>query len=77
MNKKNKQRLLELCEQLEELVMEMGEIANEVRDKIENMPENLQASQRVEDWQSAVDTLDNAIANFDMGIGDLHEMELE
>jgi uncharacterized protein (DUF1697 family) len=76
MNKKIRKRLQEMLEIIEGLNEEIQlDIIDNLNDKIENMPENLQSSQRAEDWQLAVDTLEEIHDDLSNAVDKLHEME--
>ena len=53
MNKKQRERLNELIEQVEGIVSEIEEMAEEEQEKYDNMPENMQDSERGEAFQEA------------------------
>ena len=58
MNKQQRKRLNELIEQVEGIVTELDEMAQEEQEKYDNMPEGLQESERGEALQDAADNLE-------------------
>ena len=60
MNKIRRKALADIQEQLETLKEELEALKEEEEDYRDNMPENLQGSERYEAAESACDNLDNA-----------------
>lgn len=60
MNKERRKRVNELIEKAYELNCEIEEILNEEQECFDNMPENLQYSERGETMQEAINSLEEA-----------------
>ena len=59
MNKERRKRLEEIQTKINTLLCEIEEIRNEEESAYENLPESLQDSERGENMQEAIDTLQN------------------
>lgn len=79
MNKDQRKRLdeaLKLLDEANELIGQaqgiVEEVAGDERDKFDNMPEGLQASERGQAIEAAADALDEAVSGFDdLGLDDI------
>lgn len=72
MNKERRKRIdkaIEEVNQLQEVLEELHQIVEVIRDEeqeyLENIPENLQGSERYETAENAVESLENAVDWFD------------
>lgn len=63
MNKTRRKCLANLSEILEELKTSIETLRDEEQDYMDNMPENLQGSERYQTAEAAVDNLDSAMDN--------------
>lgn len=60
MNKERRNRIEELRDNLQQYQEELGSLASEERDYVDNMPENLQQSERGEQAEAAASALEEA-----------------
>lgn len=60
MNKERRNRIEELRDNLQQCQEELGSLASEERDYADNMPENLQQSERGEQAEAAASALEEA-----------------
>ena len=58
MNKQRWKKISEIIEKLEDIVVELEELASEERDAYDNLPESIQYSERGEAMDAAADELD-------------------
>ena len=58
MNKQRRKKISEIIEKLEDIVVELEELASEERDAYNNLPESIQYSERGEAMDAAADELD-------------------
>lgn len=58
MNKQRRKKISEIIEKLEDIVVELEELASEERDAYDNLPESIQYSERGEAMDAAADELD-------------------
>lgn len=65
MNNKRRKELDELYEQVEDLKFKLDTIREDEETYKDNIPENLQGSERYETAEEAVEALDNAVDEFD------------
>lgn len=65
MNKVRRAKLNRILEAIEELQAELQEIAEEEEEYRDNIPENMQGSERYEKADAACDNLSNADYSFD------------
>ena len=65
MNKNTRKQLKTLIKSLESIKTELEEISEEEQEKLDNIPENLQSSERYERAESVCGYLDEAICSFD------------
>ena len=63
MNKQRRARIKEVVDQISVLCQELEELRDEEQEYIDNMPENLQCSDKYEIAEEAVSNLDSAIDN--------------
>lgn len=68
MNRERRKKIddaIEKANELKDLIQELQEVVEEIRDEeqeyFDNIPENLQASERYEIAESSVENLDNAV----------------
>lgn len=61
MNKIRRKALNDIMERMEMLKCELEVLRDEEQDYLDNMPENLQGSERYEAAESAVDNMDSAV----------------
>ena len=57
MNKERRKKISEIIEKLEDIVVELEELASEERDAYDNLPESIQYSERGEAMDAAADEL--------------------
>lgn len=57
MNKQRRKKISEIIEKLEDIVVELEELASEERDAYDNLPESIQYSERGEAMDAAADEL--------------------
>ena len=60
MNKDRRKRILAISLRVEQLMQDLEEIKDEEQESLDNMPENLQESQRYYSMSEAIDYLDAA-----------------
>ena len=65
MNNSRKKELDKLCEQIEDIKYKLDIIREDEQTYLDNIPENLQSSERYETAEEAVDALENAVDEFD------------
>lgn len=63
MNKTRRKAIEALLDRLEELQSDLEAIYDEEYEYLDNIPENLQGSERYETAEAAVENLDNALSN--------------
>ena len=63
MNKERRERIQEVVDQIGVLCQELEELRDEEQEYMNNMPENLQGSEKYEIAEEAVSNLDSAIDN--------------
>ena len=74
MNKERRKRIEDVVSSLGELQTELCYILEEENEAIENMPENLQYSDKVERMRDKADDIDTAISDIDSLINDLNDI---
>jgi hypothetical protein len=72
-NKNRRERINTLIKTFEELVDTLEEIHGEEQEYFDNMPENIQQSEKGEQTQSAINCLENAVDNLGDLISNLKE----
>lgn len=65
MNKPTRKQLQKIIDSLESLKTELEEINESEQEKLDNIPENLQGSERYERAETACGYLEDAIYSFD------------
>ena len=73
MNKARRKRIDDVIRKLEELKDEVDSIRYDEQEAYDNLPEGIQMSDRGDEMQSAVDSLDYAYDGFDDIIDNLNE----
>lgn len=71
MNKQRRQTIQELIEEANTLKDKIEEVLNEEQECFDNMPENLQYSERGENMQEAIESLEEAQSNIEDCISNL------
>lgn len=71
MNKERRNRIEELRDNLQQYQEELGSLASEERDYVDNMPENLQQSERGEQAEAAASALEEAETELEKLIANL------
>ena len=74
MNKERRNRITKAITKLEEMKNEIDEILLEEENAFDNMPENLQCSERGEESEEAINTLNEAIESLEDTINSLEEI---
>lgn len=74
MNKERRKRIEDVVSSLYDLQTELEYILEEENEAIENMPENLQYSEKVEIMRDQADGIDTAISDIDSLINDLNDI---
>lgn len=75
MNKARRAILTKVCDSLSDLQEEVSAVMDEEEEAMENMPENMQSSDRHDDMEKAVGVLDEANDLFDELTEKLKEIE--
>lgn len=73
MNKLRRKALDALIERIDDIYSELEALADEERDYRDNMPENLQNSERYETADNAVSSLEDALDNLDSAKSSIEE----
>ncbi len=60
MNRCRKERIKKICEELRRCLGELNDIHDEEEEYHDNIPDNLQGSERAETSEEAIESLDNA-----------------
>lgn len=74
MNKVRRANIKETVGLIERVKSVLESILDEEQDYYDNIPENLQSSQRAEDSEDAISNLEDAISNLEEAIGNLEEV---
>lgn len=74
MNKVRRANIKETVDLIERVKSVLESILDEEQDYYDNIPENLQSSQRAEDSEDAISNLEDAISNLEEAIGNLEEV---
>lgn len=74
MNKDRRKRIAEIIDTLNESLQRLEGVMEEEQDVYDNMPENLQGSQRYEDMEAAIDSLEEAKGSLEDAIASLEEV---
>ena len=75
MNSERRKRLAKICEQLEEIQVEIQAIADEEQECYDNLPEPLQYAERGERMSEIVDTLNDAANDMESITENLRETQ--
>lgn len=73
MNNKRRKKIEEIVSQLMDLQSEIESLRDEEQEVVDNMPENLQGSERYEAAENAAGNLDNACCSMEELIDYLNE----
>lgn len=73
MNKQRRKQLEEVSELIENAKCILEELRDEETEYRDNIPENLQGSEKYEKADCACDSLDNAVDNLDEAINNINE----
>ena len=73
MNKQTRKKLSEIIETLQEQQSAISEIADEEQDKADNMPENMQMSDRHDDFEEIASMLTDASDSLEDVIDQIQE----
>ena len=74
MNKTRRQQLRKWLEDMEEIKSELEAICSDEQDYFDNMPENLQGSQRGSDSEDAIDQMNDAVSSIEDAISIIEEI---
>ena len=75
MNKARRKKISEILEQLEGLSVEIEEVMNEEQEAYDNLPESIQYSERGENMEGYISSLDDAMNYVSDAISSLEEIE--
>lgn len=76
MNKVRRANIKETVDLIERVKSMLEDILDEEQDYYDNIPENLQTSQRAEDSEDAISNLEDAISNLEEAINNLEEVAI-
>jgi flagellar biosynthesis chaperone FliJ len=65
MNNPRRKRLQKIYDTIESALAELEEIMDEEQDYLDNIPENLQGSERYEKSEEIIDNLEGAVSNLE------------
>ena len=71
MNKDRRKRIGNIIAELNESLQKLESVTGDEQDVYDNMPENLQGSQRYEDMETAIDHLEEAKSSLEEAISSL------
>lgn len=74
MNRARRQQLKKWLEDLEKIKAELEVICSDEEDYFDNMPENLQGSQRGMDAEEAIDQMNEAVSSIEDAISIIEEI---
>lgn len=74
MNRERRQQLKKWLEDLEKIKAELEVICSDEEDYFDNMPENLQGSQRGMDAEEAIDQMNEAVSSIEDAISIIEEI---
>lgn len=74
MNKTRRQQLRKWLEDMENIKSELETICSDEQDYFDNMPENLQGSQRGMDAEEAIDQMNEAVSSIEDAISIIEEI---
>lgn len=75
MNKARRKRISKILEQLEGLSVEIEEVMNEEQEAYDNLPESIQYSERGENMEEYIFSLDDAMNYISDAISSLEEID--
>lgn len=75
MNKNRRKQIANLIVSLETIKSEIDNILSDEQEYLDNIPENLQCSERYDVADNAIDSLDLAISNVDEALSALEEAQ--
>lgn len=75
MNKARRKRISKILEQLEGLSVEIEEVMNEEQEAYDNLPESIQYSERGENMEGYISSLDDAMNYVSDAISSLEEID--
>lgn len=75
MNNNRRKRLAAILESVEDLKAQLEEIRDEEQDAFENMPYNLQESERGQQMEEAISRMEDAISDFDEAASGIEEAQ--
>lgn len=65
MNNTRRKQIEKLVDQLDSIYAEIEELQADEQDCYDNMPENLQGSERCQSMESAIESMDSALSSID------------
>ena len=71
MNKQRRKELNDIIERLDGIIADIEALRDEEQDYFDNMPENLQGSEKGEMAENAISEMDNAISSIEDAIGSI------
>lgn len=74
MNKEQRKQLQKYVDDLNDIASSVREMADEEQEKADNMPENLQESERHEAYENAVYLLNDLADNIENATSDVEEL---
>lgn len=74
MNKTRRQQLRKWLEDVENIKNELETICSDEQDYFDNMPENLQGSQRGSDSEEAIEQMEEAVSSIEDAISVIEEI---
>jgi hypothetical protein len=74
MNKQSRKSVAIAIDTIRSVINDLEYIRDDEQDKMDNMPENLQMSERYEAMETAVDALENAITSLEDAVDSLEEI---
>lgn len=74
MNKKQRKRLADLCDQVEAIKDDVEMIRDDEQEKIDNLPDNLLGSSKENEYKEGIDTLENVISSLEDASGYINEI---
>jgi len=74
MNKTRRQQLRKWLEDMENIKSELETICSDEQDYFDNMPENLQGSQRGMDAEEAIDQMEEAVSSIEDAISIIEDI---
>ena len=76
MNKQRRKRMATAVEMIKKYTEELRDVLDEETEYRDNVPENLQGSERYEESEAICDALDSAIMDLESAIDSLDEISL-